>query len=311
MENRAHALIAGLFVLLLGLGILLAVWWFGGKTEASRELVLVTRNSVTGLNPQAQVRYRGIRAGKVLDIGLDPQDPRSILVRISVAARLPLTRGVTAQLNYQGVTGLAYVQLDDSGKSSERLPDIDPPPRVELKSSLFETLGERANVIMGQAGEIAANLKRLTDEHGHLNHALENLAGASDSFKDLPQVMAGVRQALSAENLKRLNAILGALDRTAGEAAPLAVDLRALVASVATLSRRIDQVVADTGGQISGTTLPRVDALVRDLDGNSRQLTRLLDKLEAAPQSLLFGSGRAKAGPGEAGFAPPPIENTP
>ena len=132
MENRAHALIAGLFVLLLGLGILLAGWWFIGKQEATRELVLITRNSVTGLNPQAQVRYRGIRVGKVLDIGLDPQDTRNILVRISVAASLPLTTGVTAQLNYQGVTGLAYVQLEDSGKSIVSLPDLGAPPRVEL-----------------------------------------------------------------------------------------------------------------------------------------------------------------------------------
>lgn len=305
MENRAHALIAGLFVLLFVLAILLAAWWFGGKREESRELVLVTRNSVTGLNPQAQVRYRGIRAGKVEEIGLDPQDRRSILVRISVAADLPLTRGITAQLNYQGVTGLAYVQLGDSGKSNELLPDSEPPPRVELQASLFETLGERASVIVAQAGEIAANLKRLTDEHGHLNHTLENLATASDSFKDLPQVMAAVRQALSADNLKRLNSILASLDRSAGEAAPLTVELRGLVASLAALSRRIDQVVTDTGGELSGTTLPRVNALVRELDGNSRQLTRLLDKLEAAPQSLLFGSGRAKAGPGEAGFVPP------
>ncbi len=305
MENRAHALIAGLFVLLLGLGILLAVWWFGGKHEPTRELVLITRNSVTGLNPQAQVRYRGIRVGKVLDIGLDPQDTRNILVRISVAASLPLTTGVTAQLNYQGVTGLAYVQLEDSGKSIESLPDLGAPPRVELKPSLFETLGERASVVMGQAGDIAANLKRLTEENGHLNHALENLAVASDSFRDLPQVMAGVRQVLSAENLKRVNSILATLDRTAGEAAPLAAELRALVASLTMLSRRIDQVVVETGGELSGTTLPRVDALVRDLDGNSRQLTRLLDKIEAAPQSLLFGSARGTPGPGEAGFVAP------
>ncbi len=305
MENRAHALIAGLFVLLFGLAILAAAWWFGGKREASRDIVLVTRNSVTGLNPQAQVRYRGIRAGKVVDIGLDPQDPRSILVRINVAASLPLTRGLTAQLNYQGVTGLAYVQLGDGDASSERLPDSEPPPRVELRASLFETLGERANVIVGQAGEVAANLKRLTDEHGHLNHALENLARASDSFKDLPQVMAGVRQALSAENLKRLDSILVSLDRSAGQAAPLAAELRSLVATLTALGRRIDQVVNDAGGELSGNTLPRVNALVRELDGNSRQLTRLLDKFETSPQALLFGTGPVRPGPGEAGFVPP------
>lgn len=305
MENRAHALTAGLFVLLLGLCVLLVAWWFGGKREASRELVLVTQKNVTGLNPQAQVRYRGIRAGKVLNIGLDPKDPRSILVRIGVDASLPLTKGITAHLNYQGVTGMAYVQLEDSGESSELLPDTEPPPRVELKGTLFDTLGERANDIVAQVGSVAANLNRLLDERGHLSHALENLAVASDSFKDLPQLMAGVRQALSEDNLKRLHAILGELERTAGQAAPLTVEMRTLVTSLTAVSRRIDQVVADTGGELSGTTLPRVNALMQDLHGNSRQLSRLLDKLEAEPQSLVFGPGKAKAGPGESGFVPP------
>lgn len=84
MENRAHALAAGIFVLLLGLCVALAAWWFAGKRESSREILLVTQRNVTGLNPQSQVRFRGIRAGKVVDIALDPQDRRSILVRISV-----------------------------------------------------------------------------------------------------------------------------------------------------------------------------------------------------------------------------------
>ncbi len=305
MENRAHALAAGLFVLLLGLCVVLAAWWFTGKREATREILLVTQGNVTGLNPQSQVRFRGIRVGKVMDIALDAKDRRSILVRITLPASIPLTRSTTAQLNSQGVTGMTYVELEDSGKSDELLEDSDPPPRIALKKTLIETLGERATVIAGQVSEIAANLNRLLDERGHLNRALENMAGASDALKDLPRVMAGVKAALSESNMKHLQAILANLERTSGEAAPMAVEMRALLASLSGISRHFDQLLTDTGGQISTTTLPRVNALVDDLDKNSRQLGRLIESINEAPQSLIFGRGAAQPGPGEAGFVPP------
>ena len=300
MENRAHALAAGSFVLLLGLCIVLAVWWFGGKREASRELVLVSKSSVSGLNPQAQVRYRGILAGKVLDIALDPANRQNILVTVGVDAGLPLTRGTTAQLNTQGVTGLAYVQLDDSGQASEPLPESDPPPRIPLAAAPFDSLMSRTGVLLDQAAAVAANLNRLLDEHGHLNHALENLDAASDGLKQLPQLLAGLRRALSEDNLKHLNSLLAELDRTAGETAPLAVEMRTLVTSLSGTSRRFDQLLTDTGGEFSGTTLPRMNALLQDLRGNSQELSQLLNHIDAAPQSLIFGPSRRRSEPATA-----------
>lgn len=65
MESRAHALAAGIFTLLLGLATALVMFWFSGKREAANEYVLVTKGNVSGLNTQAQVRFRGMRAGKV------------------------------------------------------------------------------------------------------------------------------------------------------------------------------------------------------------------------------------------------------
>ena len=56
MENRSHALITGIFTLLLGIAAILSLWWFGGKTEHMRDYLVVTDKSVSGLNPQAQVR---------------------------------------------------------------------------------------------------------------------------------------------------------------------------------------------------------------------------------------------------------------
>ena len=40
MENRSHALIAGLFLLLLGVSAVAALWWFGGQRENSNSYVV-------------------------------------------------------------------------------------------------------------------------------------------------------------------------------------------------------------------------------------------------------------------------------
>lgn len=79
----------------------------GDTRTVTRDVLLVTQRNVNGLNPLAQVRYRGMAAGKVISITLDPQDARNILVLARVNANLPLSRATTAQLNSQGITGLA------------------------------------------------------------------------------------------------------------------------------------------------------------------------------------------------------------
>ena len=62
------------------------------------------------------MRFRGVDVGKVTDIRFDPQDPRMILVDDrDPERRCTLTRSTYAELRYQGVTGLSYVMLDDTG----------------------------------------------------------------------------------------------------------------------------------------------------------------------------------------------------
>lgn len=102
MENKSHAFIAGLFALVLGAAVIFALFWFRGTQENLRDYVVVTKHSIGGLNPQAQVRYRGIRVGKVTDIRLDRDNPSDILIKISIADDIPLTKGTVATLSYQG-----------------------------------------------------------------------------------------------------------------------------------------------------------------------------------------------------------------
>lgn len=307
MENRAHALAAGIFVIALSLATALAAWYFGGKRESDYYL-LETRRNVTGLNVQAQVRYRGIRAGKVESIEQDPADPHVILVRISLDPRFRLTRSSTAKLGYQGITGLAFVEIDDDGSSAELLPNDDEhPARLALKPALIDTLGDKAGDIVAQLGELTGRLNRLLDERNaaNLSRTLDNFAAASESLKELPQVVAAMRAALSDDNLKRLHAILAQVEKTAGEAAPLTAETRELVKTMTATSQKLDRLLGASGGDISASTLPQFNALVKRLNANSTQLGRILDMLEERPQALLFGRGPRRPGPGEAGFVAP------
>ncbi len=310
MESRAHALAAGIFTLLLVLACVLAVFWLSDKREATRDYVLVTKKNVTGLNTQAQVRFRGIRAGKVQDIELDPQDPRNILITISIDADLPVTRGTTAQLNYQGVTGLASILLEDSGEDPKPLEESDGrPPRIAIKPGFMDNLGENATELMARLRQVAdrtsalltdQNVKRFGQTLAHVESAA---AGLSDGLKELPQVMASLRRTLSDENMQRLSRTLAHIEKASGEAAPLAADLRTLVNDFQGAVRKLDALAGDAGGQVAQTTLPRLNVLLQELSVNSRQIARLLDQIEESPNMLVFGRETRRPGPGEAGFA--------
>lgn len=310
MENRAHALAAGLFVILLGLALALTAWWFGGTRTVTRDLLLVTQYNVNGLNPLAPVRFRGMQAGKVIAITLDPENRQNILVLVRVDADLPLSKATTAQLNSQGITGLSYVQLDDDAdaKSTDLLPVNDKnPPRILLRQTLMDRLGDQAGDIAGQISVLTNKLNRVLSEENvqHLNLTMKNLATASEGMRNLPQLLASAQAVLSPENLQRVQNILTHLERTAGESAPLAVEMRSLVGSMQGLSTQLEGVTGALGSELLTTSLPRFNGLMIDLQDNSRQMRTLLEGLESNPQALLFGYPAPRPGPGEPGFAVP------
>ena len=312
MENRSHALMTGVFTLAFLAAALLAVWWFSGSREEMQHYILETRGNVTGLNFEAQVRYRGIRAGKVRDIRPDEKDPGLLLVEIALSSRYTLTDRTIAKLNYQGVTGLAYIMLEEGSSGTGAPLDTagSVPPRLKIQPGLFEKLGDKAGDIAGQIAELTLRLNRLLDERNvqNIGRSLDNLAQASDSLREVPKLMAAMQALLSAENVRRLQALLAHLEKTAGEAAPLAIEARTLLVTLTGLAQRLDTVAqgaAGVGVRLNAETLPRAEALMQEVTAATRRLERLLDTLNDTPQAVLFGAAPARPGPGETGFVAP------
>lgn len=306
MENRSHALLAGLFTLLLGVAALASIWWFGGKHEATKEYTVVTRQNVTGLSLQGQVRYRGIRVGKVQSIELDPKDVRNILVRINVDRAVPVTRGTTAKLGYQGVTGIAHILLEDSGTDATPLPGGEgESPRIAMQSSLIEELSDAGTATLRQARDFLTSANQVldADNRQRLTNILTNLEATTGNANEAARQL---RRLLAPENVRLLQAMLARAEQAAGEAAPVLVEARRLLVHLQAVSEKLDHLIGDPSPGGIGALAPRLNELGSELSASSRQLNRVLQMVEESPQSLIFGVPQAVPGPGEAGFVVPP-----
>ena len=304
MENKSHAFAAGLFALLLGVAALLAVYWLSGSRDAAHDYIVVTKQNIGGLNPQAQVRYRGIRVGKVSDIRLDPEDYSNILVTISVNESVPLTEGTVAKLNYQGVTGLAHILLLETGKDMPPLePNDETPPRITMIPSLFDELGETGTATLKQARQLMTSANALLNEENraHLTATLANLERASGklqpALENLNTTLVQVKKLLDDRNVRHLS-------QAASEVAPLLADTRQLVAKMQGATDKLDVAIGDASAGGTSALMPRLNELANDFSLTSRQLSRVLRILEDTPQGLVFGAPAQSPGPGEVGFDP-------
>jgi phospholipid/cholesterol/gamma-HCH transport system substrate-binding protein len=315
MENRAHALLAGLFTIVLGAALIVTAFWMRGKPIAQDAYVLYTRGSVAGLNPQASVRYRGVEVGKVETIEFDPADPRVILVGISVRSGTPVTRGAYAQLAAQGVTGLSYVQINEDGKSSElRDPADAAAARIELRPSFLERVTDSSEALLTRLGTLATQLGHWLNDDNR-----KQMSQVLSAFETAAQNVSALAQG-ARPGVKAVPELAGKASTTLGNADQLMADMRGLIAGlnqridaldrVAKSAERIDASIrqaslaaADLGTGASRDTLPRLNALLDDVARATRGMERMIEDLSANPQSLVFGRSPVPPGPGEPGFA--------
>ena len=313
MENRAYAFTVGLFTLLLAAGVVAAFMWLSGDTEKRVTYMLESRHPVTGLNVQAPVRFRGIEVGKVATVELSPTDPLTILVRVAVRRNTPVTRGTYAQLGSQGVTGLAYVILDDDGKKPEPLPADDPNARIPVRPSFIDEISGAGKDLVVDVREVAARVNLLLSEPNQ-KQLVRTLAGLETATNRVSELAVKLDPAI--RNIPALTndarKAFARADELMANLNKLTLELHQQVNAIERIAKSAEQ-VGSAAGSISGSaqsvssaavaeTLPRVNLLLEELVRTSRSLERLLADLNEEPATIVFGRPAAAPGPGEPGF---------
>jgi phospholipid/cholesterol/gamma-HCH transport system substrate-binding protein len=313
MENRSHALMTGFFTIaLLVAAVLIGLWLNRDRTE-THPYEIVTTQTIPGLNPQATVRYRGLEVGRVDEIVFDPTVTGQILIRLSIDEGSPITTTTYATLGYQGVTGIAFIQLDDKGRGSPLLAsDKGHVRRIPLQPGLIDQLETRGLAILEKTEHITNTLDGILNQENaaKITGAVDNISKAATAFGDIPRQLEPTLARLPAlegkvdQTLRSVDRFATSATATADNYNRLADSLQAPNGPVARAAAAIDALGGVTS-DLELQTLPHVVEMTDEAKTSLRAVRRTVTNLGERPQSILFGAPTAEPGPGEPGFAPP------
>lgn len=296
----------GLFVLLLGLaGIAAALWLTVGTKDKIYDLYLAYMSeSVSGLNPEAPVKYRGVEVGRVASIALVPDNPELVELRLSLERGTPIRRDTVAVLKSQGLTGIAYVELTGGSRNAEPLlSKIDNPAIIPTAPSLLERLDNAITTVLEKFEVLSENFAKVL--------APENQIAITKSLNNLQTIITTV-----ASHNATINQLFANADITLENAAKSSNNLTHFLDSLRRGAEAIELAarnLAKAGNQanlavrdghrgltrFSQETIPEATALATELRDLVSALKRFTEQLQRNPNSLIFGRRDRALGPGE------------
>jgi phospholipid/cholesterol/gamma-HCH transport system substrate-binding protein len=309
METRASYVAVGAFVLVLILGLVGFVVWMGefqGRQDFARYDITFS-GSVTGLQVDGTVRYRGIAVGRIVDIRIDPDNIELIRVTIEIQEDTPVRRDTVASIELQGITGVTYVLLSGGTMASEPLPrTMSPPyPLITSRRSRLEELFQGAPDLLSKANELVDRVTLLVSEENReaVTQTLANLRTLTERFAagggNLDTLLESGASAL--ENVNRMTAELELLAKdvraqltTHGpEGTPTVADV--LAGGTAAIERlgaaggEIEQLARELRTQVTapgGEGSPSVADLVREGTSTLQQMRGVGAEFEQLAKDL-------------------------
>ena len=316
----------GTFVLLLGAILIVAVLWLasGGNLQKKYDLYLaILEESVAGLNLNAPVKYNGVDVGKVQSIQLDPVNPERVQLIFAIERGTPIKVDTVAVLKTQGLTGIAYVELDGGAKNAaplvatgqQKYPVIQTKPSLSTRlenilttvlakldntSSNIDSLLSRENqeAFKSILADIAIVSKTIASRKAEIDAGIANAARAADNTARATQKLNPIGDKIEPV-IDQLNITIAQINRSA-----VAIEKAGNEAAIASTSA--GKTVTSVGANIerySTETLPEVQRLLAELNELSTSLKRLIEQTERDPASLLRGRSSVPDGPGESSSA--------
>ena len=312
METKVNYTLVGAFVLGLGALLIAGILWLasGGAFQKKYDIYLaLVGESVAGLSVSAPVKYRGVDVGKVQDIRLDPANPEQVRLLFAIERGTPVKEDTEAVLKTQGLTGIAYVELDGGSAASPLLRAKAPGtyPEIRTKPSLSARLENVITRVLAKLDSTSDSVNKILSD--------ENVAAFKSTLADLSvlartlaarkdTIDAGIASAArtfdnSARVTAQLSAELGPTLERIGKSADA---VRKMGDEAAKASASAGQAVDSIGSDVkrfSADALPELQRLLGEMNSLTVTLRRFIHETERNPRGFLFGRKPLPEGPGE------------
>jgi phospholipid/cholesterol/gamma-HCH transport system substrate-binding protein len=298
MEREANYAAVGAFVLAVALVAALFVYWYSGTRvhRTYQRYEIYFNGSVSGLEQGAAVRYLGVRVGRVVEMRIDPRDAGRVEVIAAIESTAPISPRTVAELNLQGVTGLLYIDLQESAQAAQpSVPSIQYPV-IRAAPSQFDVFMAQLPRLSAAAGGVIERLNRLLSDHNidDVSRSLDNLSQASSA---LPQTVSSVNALLV--QLRTATAELGATAKSArnvmATAGPQVVStvqrLQTVADNLSQATDQLDKMIAENRADVRSFTrasLPEIESFVREGRAAAKSIRQLSASLRQNPSQLLY-----------------------
>jgi len=287
---------------------------------------------ISGLNRGADVRFGGVRVGKVTAIEPDPDDRARIRVTAVVEGKVPVNHGSVATIEQVTMTTEKHLEISTGGadeplhESGDLLDSsagggLFDMPDLEGVTSRLETMLEGINVLLGVSdaeggaddpetvdlAEVLASLKMTLDEGAEVARGAgdvieDNRAGIEQVVVRLAaleetanELMTGLNEVIS-ENRGSIHQTFGNLEELTGELNSRLDEL------MATLQMTL-QYLQDFSGNSSDLMdeqRPNIEEMLLNLQETTRNLKEFSRILADQPDALIRGKGKQGRKNGEA-----------
>lgn len=319
MNAKTNYTLVGLFVIMSIVLIFVFVIWLirPGDEKALTPFKIYFTESVSGLNIDSPVKYRGVTIGKVTTMRINPANVEEIEVEILVDSTAPIKTDTVAKLKAQGITGLNYIDLSEGSKnapllwseSKKEVPVIKSIPsflvKVEesfgsLSVNLSETL-ESIQVLLREENqaEITKTLRHAAQTMAKLDRAFDER-----SIENFHRLLASARS--TAEKMDRTMPKVDAFidnsidfeERIADSLASITGSYKTLASSMAVFEER------NRNGDYSvkenvGESMKQFQITMRELQTTLNEINLLLARYGDSPSDILLQSEEPNIGPGE------------
>ena len=311
MEPKANYALIGAFVIFSAVALMGFILWLGQNQfrESFDEYDIVFEGPVT-LDAGASVRYIGINVGEVRWARIDRADPSKVRARIRIDSETPIKTDSTANIDFAGITGVTFVQINAGTATAPNLTRGagEPVPIIPAAETQLAQILASGQNILAEANITADQVQKLLSD--------ENIESFSSTLTSIETI--ATRLANDDGLIDNANAALVSIQRTSDRYAALVDTLEALSedadAAIVQISADVSTIAADANVALIGVTDAsletekaasqfadaldgRLEGLMTDTRLGVQDLRRLIARtdafmreLEANPQSVVQGN---------------------
>lgn len=294
--------VIGLFILMLGF-----IFWlgkYGFEKQKYDTYAIYFSESVSGLNVESPIKFRGFEVGTVSDIKINPINSEEIQIDIKINKGTPIKEDNIAVLGTLGITGLRYIELKGGSQSAQPLQANEEGLKIiPSKTSVIATLEDSTEDITKELTEVLTQTKKLFNNENleHIASMMKSGANSMQSIDKFAQYLSKKEQLLD-EMLKSF-LILSQQStqsfKTMGESAQTVQASAKSFQEVSVVLQEELKKGSYNLKEISHESFNQLNTALNSLDKTLIQTQQLVEGLKQSPSDILFKEKNIKYGPGE------------